>query len=175
MSYSESFLIQWNTLREEMVQTMRTQIAQGGVVRFSELDRVFRSKVKRWSTKMSEEGRWMNALGNAECRQAILNAISSLSLQEVKEERAKNGGEFIAAACGVAVGGVGGYALTTKLLVSVAPAAVCGALGYGIVRQRRRQMKQQAAEAQGNAYLEQIDKAGESIAQIWRQYESDND
>lgn len=174
MTNAEAFLIQWDSLKEEMERTIQSQLNNGTGIHFVELNRVYQTKKKRWSARMTEEGRWMEAVEDTECRRQVLNALSRLTLQEVSCKPVGKGPAAAAALCGAAIGGIGGYLISPGLLFEAVPAAACGALAFGIVSERNRQIQKKREMEAMEAYLAQIDDAGETVAGIWRRYEAEN-
>lgn len=176
MTRAEAFLIQWSALKEEMTKTITVQIRRGGTVRFEELNRVFNSKTKRWSTKVSAEGRWMEEVENGACRQEVLSVLGQLTLKELPLELESSAPALLAGLGGAAVGGVIGKTLpfTTFAMLPVAVGAVCvSAVAFGAVNGRISQKNREKQEALVGGYLAQIDAAGEQIAAVWRKYEPD--
>lgn len=171
MTNTEAFLLQWDSLREEMVRTIQSQLDKQTGIRFGELNRVYQTKKKRWSARMTEEGRWMDTVENTECQREVLEALAGLTLTEVPVKNVGKGPAAAAAFCGAAAGGMGGYLIDSGVLLKAVPAAACGALAFGIVNsQIQKQREREAVQA----YLSQIDVAGEKIAGIWRRYEPEN-
>lgn len=174
MTNTEAFLLQWDSLKEEMARTIRSQLDKGTGIRFEELNRVYQTKKKRWSARMTEEGRWMDAVENTECQREVLDALAGLTLTEVPVKNVNKGSAAAAAFCGAAAGGIGGYLIDSSVLLKAVPAAACGALAFGIVNSRNSQIQKQRERETVQAYLSQIDAAGEKIAGIWRRYEPEN-
>lgn len=181
MTRAEQFLIQWSTLKEEMAKTIDIQVKQGRTVRFDELNKAFRTKTKRWSTKVSTEGRWMEAVEDNACRQEVLAALSQLSLEELPAEMEGVTTALLAGAVGAVVGGVAGNVVSGMMgvVLPFAPLPVIvGAVGtaavaFGVISGRTNQKNRERIEKQVSGYLAQIDAAGEQIAAVWRRYETD--
>lgn len=180
MTRAEQFLIQWSTLKEEMTKTINVQVKQGGAIRFDELNKAFHTKTKRWATKVSTEGRWMETVEDNACRQEVLAALSQLSLEELPVELegvttallAGAGGAVAGGVAGNLVGGMIGEALTFAALPVIAGAAGVAAVAFGAVNGRTKRRNQERIETLVSGYLEQIDAAGEQIAAVWRRYET---
>lgn len=180
MTNAEKFLIQWASLKEEMAKTIQVQIKQGGKIRFEDLNKTFRTKTKRWATKVSTEGRWMETVMDSACKQEILAALSQLSLEEVPVTLegsvtallAGAGGAVAGGFAGNAAGGMMGDALPFEMLPVIVGAAAVAAVAFGAVNGRISQKNKGKVEEQVSSYLAQIDAAGEQIAAVWRRYES---
>lgn len=174
MTNTEAFLLQWDSLREEMARTIQSQLDKGTGIRFGELNRVYQTKKKRWSARMTEEGRWMDNVENTECQREVLKALAGLALREVPVKNVGKGPAAAAAFCGAAAGGIGGYLMDSGILLKVVPAAACGVLAFGIMNSRNSQVQKQRERETVQAYLSQIDDDGEKIAGIWRRYEPES-
>lgn len=181
MTRAEAFLVQWSTLKEEMTKTLQFQVKQGGGIRFDELNKVFCTKTKRWATKVSTEGRWMEAVENAACRQEVLAALSQLSLEKLPVELesvapallAGAGGAVAGGVAGNLVGGMMGDALPFAPLPVIVGAAGVATVVFGAINGRTSRRNQERIENLVSGYLAQIDAAGEQIADVWRRYETD--
>lgn len=171
MAYAEDFLIQWETLREEIVQSMRFQVEQYSTLRFAEVNKLLQTKAKRWSSRINAEGRWMADITDVQCRQAVLDALNRLTLKEVPIETHSN-----RLALGVGAGGLVAGAMIGNMLPFGVPAAaiggLCGgAIGFQIANSNTRRKRTESLEKALLEYRAQIDEMGERIADIWRRYE----
>ena len=171
MTRADAFLTQWSALKEEMVKTIRFQINQGGI-RFNDLNHTFQTKVKRWSSRMSEEGRLMESVENAQCRQEVLKALSVLTLQEAVAEKG-SGLTMGKVSIGGAVAGAVIGAVISQHIVGGAAGAACGAvISAGAMGHRESNFRKQREDEAARNYVKQIDMCGEKIAEIWRRYEN---
>lgn len=83
MTNEEIFRAQWDTLAEVMISMINTELESVGIIDFTRLDEVYRSKIVRWSSRSTTEGRWMNGLGDAKAVPEVRSALSRLRLTEV--------------------------------------------------------------------------------------------
>lgn len=181
MTRAEAFLVQWSTLKEEMTKTLHFQVKQGGAIQFEELNKVFRTKTKRWATRVSTEGRWMEAVEDNVCRQEVLAALGQLSLEELPMELASATPALLAGVGGAVAGGVAGNLVGSMMgdtlpfvqLPVIVGAAGVAAVAFGAMNGRTGQRNQEKIEKLMSGYLAQIDAAGEQIAAVWRRYETD--
>lgn len=173
MGYSEDFLIQWDTLREEMVQSMRFQAEQNGELRFADVNHLLQSKTNRWSSRMSAEGRWMEALEDKKCVQEVRDALKDVSLREIPLQSSGNGNamELLAGVGGAVVGAALGSLLPLGVGTTVAVGICGGAAGWVFSANKIHSQKKETLMLAVKGYSEQIKQIGQQIADIWRQYE----
>ncbi len=177
MKTSEAFLIQWGTLQEEMVQAVHSRDSQGGIL-FEDLDRIFQSKIKRWSTQMTVEGRWMVSQKNEQAKSEVLRALSALHLTKIEGISAVGANipvTILATAAGVSAGAAAGYLISSKIVLGIVGAVIGGGLTFTGVNAGNGQKHKTVWEKQMQGYLDQVEQAGQSIAAIWRQYDGEVD
>ena len=174
MGYAEDFLIQWDTLREEMVQSMNFQTEQNGELCFADVNHLLQSKTRRWSSRMSAEGRWMEALEDKKCVQEVQDALKDVSLREIPLQPSGNGNtmELVAGIGGAVVGTALGSLLPLGM-VTTAAGGICGGIaGWMLSSSKLHGRKKETLILAVKDYSERIEQIGQQIADIWRQHES---
>lgn len=177
MGYAEDFLIQWDTLREEMLQSMNFQAEQNSELNLMNVNHLFQSKTRRWSSRMSAEGRWMNAIQNQQCVQEVKNALETVSLREAMPNSAdkKYTAELSAGIGGIVIGTVLGNLLPLGPVTTAAGGVFGGAVGLMLVVVKKHAQKKEVLNLAIKSYSEQIEQIGQQIADIWRHYEGSNE
>lgn len=166
MTKKEIFATQWNKLKEEMVELMNFQLKNMGCFDYNELNRVYKSKMLRWSSQMQPEGRWLHGLEDGQVKQKMKDALSRLELSPVELEKsspvaALASGAGVGVACAVTCNVLD----VAKVLCGVGGVAGFAAAYLGVSQWGKAKHTEQA-EAAKEAYLSQIAQAYEGIAAI---------
>lgn len=171
MTDGEVFGVQWNKLKEEMVELFDFQIKNRQGIDFAEANRTYQSKMSRWSSQMQPEGRWLAGVEDEAAVREMKSILSKISLTEETGQTKKG----LAAPVGaVAVGA--GCVVACRLFDASTLITAGGGLGglavtYGVLSGQARRKQMEKCNQMKEAYVSQIVRTGEEIADIWRTHE----
>lgn len=117
----------------------------------------------------------MGDITDMQCRQAVLDALSRLTLKEVPIETYSNKLALGAGAGGLATGAFIGNMLPLGVPSTVVCGLCGGVVGFRIANGNTRRKRMESLEKVLLEYRAQIDAMGEGIADIWRRYEGSSD
>ncbi|MFG6332068.1 MAG: hypothetical protein K1W28_09635 [Lachnospiraceae bacterium] len=164
MTNQEIFATQWNKLKEEMVELLNFQMKNGGRPDYTELNRVYKSKMQRWSSQMQPEGRWLNGLNDEALKEKMEAALAGLSLTPVE-----TGGQRQAptrALVGGIVGGAACYLFGGGVLSGVLGFGLGFAGGFAADKNRAKSGAAKRNDGVKKAYLSQFAEGEKKIAAV---------
>ncbi len=170
MTNEEIFLAQWSTLEEEIIGMVNSEMNTSGTVDYAHLSDIFQSKLKRWSSRSTSEGRWMKSLDDNPAVPEVRAALAKLSLNEVKIEKTGNAAALLCAGCGVALGVALGGIFHAPVIVKLVATGAGAAGGLAIAGKMNKGRNSDIAEKLSAEYRKQLRQAGASVAEIWKKY-----
>lgn len=172
MIHEKIFRTFWNNYREEIIGMVNNQLAQDSVDH-EVVNKRFVSGLNRWNSIMSSEGEWLQSLDNEEEKKEVLQALKQLKLTAPEGINSRRGNLPLLAGAGGGILGTGiGILTSSSPLVCVLALTAGAGLGYaaaGSFDKERRANEQKAVLA---AYRQQMNDAEETIAAIWRKYDT---
>ena len=169
MTSKEAVSIYWKKLKEEMVQQMDFQIKNYGKILYTDVNKLYKSKLKRWSGNMQPEGRWLEAQTDENKKKEMLEKLENLYLEEATVTQNNSNFSVVAGVGAVGVSGIAGVFLDWSMPVTLAVSVIAFAGTFGHLNNKSKKNENNQMNQLKEAYVNQIVEHGEQIAQIWEE------